>query len=357
MTLDQWRGKIDAIDAELVRLLNERTRIALEIGKLKKEAGAEIYVPSRERAVLQRLEELNGGPLPAESLRAIYREIMSASLALERDLKIAYLGPRATFTHEAARSRFGGSVEYVSCSTIGDVFSDVENRNVDYGVVPIENSTEGAVTHTLDRFVDTTVRICAEIFLPISLNLLSRAGRESIARVYSKEEAFGQCRRWLNENLPGVEQIPVGSTASAAERAAREEDSAAIAGWLASDLYGISVLERNIQDVSGNVTRFLVLGRSFSAPTGKDKTSILFSVKHKAGALYDALSVFSGSGVNMTRIESRPNRTKAWEYNFFVDFEGHAEDEEAKRTLEKLSEHCLMLRVLGSYPNMGGTES
>jgi chorismate mutase / prephenate dehydratase len=350
MDLDELRKRIDALDADLVRLLNERTRIVLDIGHVKKNQGEEVYVPAREKAVLDRVSSLNQGPLPKDALQAIYREIMSASLALEHGVNIAYLGPPATFTHQAARQRFGGSVRYAPCETIGEVFGAVEKRATDYGVVPIENSTDGAVTHTLDEFVDTALKICAEIYLPISHNLLAMVPRERIRRLYSKPEVFGQCRRWLHENLPGVELISSSSTARASEQAAKEPETGALASALAGELYGLNILDRDIQDLGGNTTRFLVISKNYGKPTGNDKTSLLFAVKHKVGALYDALSAFKKYGINMTKIESRPSKTKAWEYFFFVDIEGHAEDEHVQKALGELEEHCSLMTVLGAYP-------
>lgn len=351
MGLNEIRQRIDDIDDELVRLLNERIKRALEIGKLKGQDGHEVYVPAREKAVLERVAALNGGPLPNEALQAIYREIMSASLALEKDVQVAYLGPPATFTHQAARARFGGSVKYLPCGTIGEVFTEVQKRNADYGVVPIENSTDGAVTHTLDLFVETPLKICAEIYLPISHHLISTGSREGLRRVYSKAEVFGQCRRWLHSHLPNVELVPESSTAKAVERAANEPASAALASALAAEMYGLPILESDVQDLGGNTTRFLVLGKSHGASTGNDKTSIFFAVRHKAGALYDGLGALMKYGINMTKIESRPSKSTAWEYYFFVDFEGHAEDQHVKEALGELSEHCLLMTVLGAYPN------
>jgi len=356
MNIDDLRRKINELDGQLVRLLNERTELALAIGRLKQQAGGEVYVPAREKEVLERVAAQNAGPLPPEALQAIYREVMSAALALERPVAIAYLGPPATFTHQAARARFGGSVGYVACETIGDVFAAVEKRSADYGVVPIENSTDGAVTHTLDQFVETPLKICAEIYLPVAHHLMAPGPRAGLRRVYSKPEVFGQCRRWLHENLPGVEQVPVSSTARGAELAAREPESAALASRLAAELYGLSLLAEDVQDLGGNTTRFLVIGRRYGPPTGGDKTSVLFAVKHRVGALYAALATFKQHGLNLTKIESRPSRTKAWEYYFFVDFEGHADDEPVQRALAELGEHCTLMTVLGAYPRAGGAE-
>jgi chorismate mutase/prephenate dehydratase len=349
MNLEKLRKQIDKLDDELIRLLNERIKVALEIGKTKKEQGGEIYVPSREKAVFERIAELNKGPLPDSSARAIYREVMSAALALESSLKIAYLGPPATFTHQAAHTKFGASVDYHPVGTITDVFAAVENGTADYGVVPIENSIEGAVTHTFDQFTNTQLKICAEIYLPVSLYLLASVPKDKITRVCSKQEAIGQCRRWLSENLSGVEIDAVNSTALAAEMAAKS-DCAAIASALAAELYSLDVIAENIQDVSGNTTRFLVIGKNYGEPTGDDKTSIYFGIKDEVGALHDALDALKVNGINMTKIESRPSKNKAWEYYFFVDFEGHANDPHVNAALEELKEHCAVLTVLGSYP-------
>jgi chorismate mutase/prephenate dehydratase len=354
MTLQDLRQAINGIDERLVELLNERTGIALKIGKLKQKEGQCVYVPAREKEVLTRVAQLNHGPLKEASLRAIYREIMSASLALEKSLKVAYLGPPSTFTHQAARSRFGASVDYLSCETISDVFDAVEKKMADYGVVPVENSTEGAVTYTLDRLVDTTLKICAELYLPISECLLARVPRERIEKVYSHPQVLGQCRQWLQREMSGVDVIPVASTARAAELAAKEENVAALASHLAAEIYGLEILESDVQDMSGNTTRFLVLGDEYGGPTGEDKTSLLFAVQHRAGALYSALESFKKFGLNMTKIESRPSRSKAWEYFFFVDVEGHAGDDQVKTTLADLTGHCAVLTVLGSYPKSKG---
>ncbi len=356
MNLDDTRKRIDDLDARLVQLLNERAEAARDIGQAKAAEGASVYVPAREQAVLERVTSINPGPLPEHSVRAIYREIISASTALESTVRIAYLGPPATFTHQAARARFGASVEYLSCETIGDVFGMVEKRTAEYGVVPIENSTEGAVTHTLDRFVETPLRICAEIYLPISHNLMAQGERGDIRRIYSNPQVFGQCRGWLQENMRGVDLVPVSSTARAAEQAAREPESAAMAGLLAAELYGLKILDRDVQDRGGNTTRFLVIARQFGPASGKDRTSLLFSLRHEAGALYRAISVFNEHGISMSKIESRPSRLKAWEYYFFVDIDGHAEDQAVQTALAELARQCTELTVLGSYPQAIGRE-
>ncbi len=350
MNLDDLRTQIDSLDSEIVRLLNERINVVLKIGEEKKKNGSEIYVPARERQVFEKIKGLNAGPLPEESAHAIYREIMSAALALETEMKIAYLGPEATFTHQAARNKFGASVDYIPTGTIVDVFDCVQSRTADYGVVPVENSIEGAVSSTFDQFVTTPLKICAEIYLPISLTLLSKYPREEIRVIYSKQEVYGQCHGWLRSNMPGIEFAPVESTGKAVQLALKTAGAAAIASAMTSELYNIEVLATNIQDIQGNTTRFLVIGQNYGPATGNDKTSIVFGVKHKVGALYDALSVFKADNINMTKIESRPSKNKAWEYYFFVDIDGHASDEKVARALNDLQEHCTLMTVLGSYP-------
>ncbi|MBN1676401.1 MAG: prephenate dehydratase [Kiritimatiellae bacterium] len=350
LSLNDLRARIDRIDAQLVRLLNRRMRAAIAVGKLKHQSGAEIYVPSREKAVLDHVRKLNAGPLREASLAAVYREIMSACLGLEKNVRVAYLGPASTFTHQAARSRFGASVDYAPCETIDDVFNSVQNQDADYGVVPVENSTEGAVTHTLDRFMNTPLHICAEIFLPVSESLMAKVPRARIRRVYSHPQVFGQCRRWLQREMPGAELVPTASTAKAAELAVADKEAGALASELAAEMHGLRILARNVQDFSSNETRFLVIGKIDSERTGADKTSILFGVKQKPGTLYSALESFKKYRVNLTMIESRPSKEKAWEYLFFVDFEGHVSDARVKNTLADLAEHSTRLTVLGSYP-------
>lgn len=354
MSLEEIRKKIDQIDVDLVKLLNERTRHALEIGKLKKKDGKGIYVPAREKEVLGKVCRVNEGPLTDASVKAIYREVMSAALSLEKNLNVAYMGPPSTFSHQAARGRFGGSVEYLSCETISDVFDAVEKGAADYGVVPVENSTEGAVTFTLDRLAETSLKICSELYLPISNCLMARIPRDHIKKLYSHPQVFGQCRQWLQREMSGVEIIPTASTARAAELAAKEEGAAALAGRLAAEIHGLTVLESDVQDISGNTTRFLVIGQQLNKPSGDDKTSLLLGVHHEAGALYGALESFKKYGLNMTKIESRPSRSKRWEYVFFVDVEGHAEEASLAKALADIGGHCVFASVLGSYPKAKG---
>jgi len=351
MNIPEHRKAIDRCDAQIVKLLNERTKHVLAIGEIKLKAGEEIYAPHRERAVLQRICRRNQGPITNESLRAIYREIMSSALSLEKSLTVAYLGPEATFTHQAAIRRFGSSLRYSPQKTIGDVFTEVSKNRADYGVVPVENSTEGVVTHTLDMFVDSELKIVAQIVLPVQHCLLSKCRRSQIKRLYTHPQSLGQCRGWVQTNLPRVEIIETSSNARSAEFAAREKDSAAIAGVLAAEKYGVPILEFDLQDNAANATRFLVLGRQCSPPTGNDRSSLMFSIVDRVGALYRALAAFRRFRINMTKIESRPSKRKAWEYFFFVDCDGHMDDRKVAKAIALLGEHCSYVKVLGSYPN------
>src|SRR3954465_7875199 len=292
MNIPEHRKAIDRLDAQLIKLLNERTKHVLAIGEMKVKAGEEIYAPHRERAVLNRVVRLNHGPITNDSLRAIYREIMSSALSLEKSLTVAYLGPEATFTHQAAIRRFGSSLRYSSQKTISDVFTEVSKQRADYGVVPVENSTEGVVTHTLDMFVDSDLKIVAQIVLPVRHCLLSKGKRSQIKKLYVHPQSLGQCRGWIQANLPRAEIIETSSNARSAEFAAKVKDSAAIAGVLAAEKYRVPVLEHDIQDNAANATRFLVLGRQCSPPTGKDRTSLMFSIADRVGALYRALAPF-----------------------------------------------------------------
>jgi len=351
MNIPEHRKAIDKLDSQIVRLLNERTKHVLAIGEIKLKAGEEIYAPHRERAVLQRNCRKNAGPITNDSLRAIYREIMSSALSLEKSMTVAYLGPEATFTHQAAIRRFGSSLRYSSQKTIADVFSEVSKNRADYGVVPIENSTEGVVTHTLDMFVDSDLNIVSQIVLPVQHCLLSNSPRARIKKLFAHPQALAQCRAWVQHNLPRVEIIETSSNARSAELAAREKETAAIAGILAAEKYKVEVLEQDIQDNAANATRFLVLGRQCSPATRNDRTSVMFSIADRVGALYSALSPFRRFRINMTKIESRPSKRNAWEYFFFVDCDGHVTDSKVAKALKDLAEQCSYVKVLGSYPN------
>ncbi len=350
MPLKKIRRQIDAIDKEILKLLNRRAGKILGIGRVKKTRRASIYAPAREKEILARLARANKGPLTHENLRAIYREIMSASFALEKPLVIAYLGPRATFTHLAAMKRFGASVSYLPCNNIGDVFLEVEKDHADYGVIPIENSIEGAVSHTLDILVDSDLKICAQIMLDITHNLLSRGPKARIRRIYSNPQVFGQCRLWIESNLPKADLIEVSSTTRAAQIAAKEKNAACIASLLAAKEYGLKVIARGIEDNPHNITKFLVIGKFESEPTREDKTSIMFSIKDRVGALHDMLMPFKRHGINLTKIESRPSKRRAWDYFFFMDLLGHRSEKRVQKALAELEEKCKFLKVLGSYP-------
>ncbi|MHC4637292.1 MAG: prephenate dehydratase [Planctomycetota bacterium] len=350
MSLDQLRKRIDEIDHQLVKLLNERARIVVEIGRHKNKSGGQIYAPDREREVLAKIVGANEGPLPDKSLVAVWRELMSGSFALEKPLRIGYLGPQGSFSHSAAMLKFGQSVEYESLADIRSIFDEVSKGHCDLGVVPIENSTGGGVIETLDAFVDTDVKICAEVLMAIHHNLLANCSLKDIEKIYSKPEVFAQCRNWLSATFKGARTIPVASTAKAAQIASEEPGAAAIGSKVAAELYELKMVCENIEDIANNVTRFLVVSKNDAKPTGEDKTAILFCTGHKAGALAEVLDVFKDNNINLTNIESRPSRKREWEYYFFMDFEGHRVDETVQKTLKGSKDHCLQLSILGSFP-------
>lgn len=359
MTIPEHRKAIDKLDAQIVKLLNERTRHVLQIGEIKIKAGEAIYVPHRERTVLQRICKMNQGPITSDSLRAIYREIMSSALSLEKSMTIAYLGPEATFTHQAALEKFGSSLRYSAQKTIPEIFTEVSKNRADYGVVPVENSTEGVVTHTLDMFVDSSLKIVAQIILPIQYCLAGHARLQDVQRLHAHPQALAQCRAWVQKHLPKAEIFESSSNARAAELAATADENgsklrgkvAAITGFLAAEKYKLQIIERDIQDFNANATRFLVLGPQCGPPTGHDRTSVMFSIADEVGALYRALAPFRRFKLNMTKIESRPSKRKAWEYFFFVDCDGHMTDRKVAKAITCLEEVCNFVKVLGSYPN------
>jgi chorismate mutase/prephenate dehydratase len=350
MNLKELRHKIDQIDTRLVNLLNQRARIASGIAQAKKNQGQARYSPDREKQILSRISHINPGPLSSAAVEAVYREIMSSSLAQYKPLVIAYLGPQASFTHQAALKKFGSQVVYASSNSINDVFSDVEKGSADYGVVPIENSIEGAITHTLDMFVDSDLKICAQIILEISHNLLGNYPKSKIKRIYSNPQVFAQCRGWLNRNLANVEKIEVSSTARAAQIVKKTKNNACIASLLAAKIYKLRMITQDIEDSPHNITRFLVISKHEINPTGSDRTSLLFSIKDRIGALHDMLIPFKRHRINLTKIESRPSKKKAWDYYFFIDLVGHYKDRKVKKALEELEGKCKFLKVLGSYP-------
>ncbi|MBW8000759.1 MAG: prephenate dehydratase [Planctomycetes bacterium] len=350
MSLEELRKRIDGLDLELVKMLNERARVVIEIGKEKNRDASPVYSPDREKKVFAKLSEANEGPLPNKCLMAIWRELMSGSFFLERPLRIGYLGPQGSFSYTAAMLKFGQSVEYESLTDIRGIFSEVSKGHCDLGLVPIENTTGGGVIETLDSFTDSDVKICAEVLMAIHHNILANCALEEVEKIYSRPEVFAQCRNWLSATFKEAKTIPVASTARAAQMAASELKAAAIGSSVAAELYGLNVICEHIEDISNNVTRFLIIGREDAKPTGEDKTAILFSTSHKAGALADVLDVMRKYGINLTNIESRPSQKREWEYYFFMDFAGHWSDENVKKGLEKVREHCLQLSVLGSFP-------
>ena len=347
------RAEIDGIDSELLRLLNQRARCAQKVGEIKAEHGeaGHIYRPEREAQVLRRLQEANPGPLPSENITFFFREVMSACLSLEEPLGIAFLGPLGTFSESAATKHFGHAARLLPQSSIDDVFREVESGHAHYAVVPVENSTEGAVGRTMDLLLGTQLKICGEVVLRIHQNLLSKETElGAISRVYSHAQSLAQCHEWLNRMLPQAQRISVGSNAQAAQKAAEEAGSAAIAGEAAATRYALAKLAENIEDEPNNTTRFLVLGRYDAGPSGRDKTSLIMSAPNRAGALHALLAPLSAAGVSMCRLESRPARNALWEYVYYVDVEGHRDEPAVKAALEKLAGNAAYLKILGSYP-------
>lgn len=347
------RRKIDAIDAELLALMNQRAAVAQEVAKAKVAAGEEncFYRPEREAVVLRRIKAMNHGPLRDDMITGFFRELMSACLALERPLQVAFLGPEGTFTQQAALKHFGHAVEISPLPAIGEIFREVESGTSQFGVVPVENSTEGVVTHTLDSFLNSPVLICGEVELRIHHDLMSRRDSLSeIDEVFSHQQSLAQCREWLDRRLPGVKRTSVSSNAEAARLVGLEPGSGAIAGEVAAELYDLKILAKNIEDEPNNTTRFLVIGQQPVASTGHDKTSLLVSTKNKPGALYQILEPFARHGISMTKVESRPSRRGMWDYVFFVDIEGHRDDANVEAVLNTLEQRVGMIKVLGSYP-------
>jgi chorismate mutase/prephenate dehydratase len=351
MSLDELRSRINDFDEQILDLLNQRARTALAIGELKRERSLPYFVPEREAQVLERVLARNQGPLGPDAVRAIWREVLSAALALEHPLPVTYLGPAGTYTHQAAIHRFGSSAQLAPVRTIGDVFDEMERGRADFGVVPIENSTEGAVNVTLDRLLESELLITGEVVLEISHQLLSGAGDlAELKLVCSHPQALAQCRQWLMANLPDVPTQETTSNTAAADRAREDPTLAIIASELASRIYGLPILRGRIEDNPHNSTRFLVLGRRPSAVSGRDKTTILFSMKNEPGVLFRILEPFAGARLNLTKIESRPTKRRPWEYVNFVDFEGHADTPEVEAVLDQVRQRCQFLRILGSYP-------
>ncbi|MCA9675700.1 MAG: prephenate dehydratase [Myxococcales bacterium] len=344
---------IDAIDDQLLTLLNQRASLAAQVADHKVSDGRPFYVPLRERAIVDRLQAQNPGPFPSSAIRPVFQEIISACLSLEGGPRVAFLGPEGTFTHHAVKRHFGASSPALPCGSIGAVFAEVESGAAEFGVVPIENSSEGVVNHTLDSFVDSTLEIHGEVAMDVDQCLVARAGlaETGIERVYSHPQGLAQCRSWLASNLPRAQLVECSSTAEAARRAAEDPAGAAIASELAARLAGVCVLRQSLQDATHNVTRFLILGRGpspWATPTGDDKTTVLLVLGDRPGDLFEALRPLSEGGINLTKIESRPSRRRPWEYVFFLDLEGHRADPRVAAALEQLAEGRT-LRILGSY--------
>jgi chorismate mutase / prephenate dehydratase len=354
--LEEVRGRIDAVDVEIQRLISERAKLAQLVGISKNAATGrtvDFYRPEREAQVLRAARARNSGPLRDEEVLRLFREIMSACLAQQEPLKVAFLGPEGTFTQSAVFTHFGHSVRALAVASIDEVFHEVEAASADFGVVPIENSTEGTLNHTLDRFLTSPLKICGEVELRIRHHLMGRMrDLAGIERVCSHPQSLGQCRGWLDEHLPGIEQVPVASNAEGARRARDEKGSAAIAGETAAEIYSLKVLAAEIEDRADNTTRFLVLGRKLFAPSGADRTTLLVSVGHTdaPGALYRLLEPLARHKVSLTRIESRPSHRRKWDYVFFIDCEGHADEKHVSKALAALKKRASLFRVLGSYP-------
>ncbi|MCG6891855.1 MAG: prephenate dehydratase [Gammaproteobacteria bacterium] len=355
--IEKLRRRIDAIDEQLLDLFNQRARCAVDVATVKRELSdkpdeaIDFFRPDREAQVIKRLKSLNQGPLSDQEVGRLIREVMSACLALEQPLKIAYLGPEGTFTQSAALKHFGHSVSTVPMSSIPDVFASVESGHASYGLVPVENSTEGVISHTLDMFIDSSLRVCGEVEIPIHHHLASKL--QDVARIkylYSHQQSFAQCRRWLDQNLPGIERIPVSSNAEAARLAAIEEDAAAICGLPAVEIFALKVCYENIEDMPDNTTRFVIIGKQDVGPSGNDKTSLLISTKNVPGALLGLLQPLADHGISMNKIESRPAQGHKWAYVFFIDIDGHQEDANVIDALNELKRQAALFKILGSYP-------
>lgn len=350
MDLKELRAKIDTLDSKILKLLNERAGIVIDVGVVKKRTNTQVYAPDREKQIFQKIKSNNKGPLSNQSLMSIYRELMAGSLVLEKPLKVSYLGPEGTFSYFAASGKFGSSVEYLPASGIDSVFREVTNGRADYGVVPVENTTEGSIRETLSMFVESDVKVCAEIIMPIHHNLMSNCKKDKIKKIYSKHQVFSQCKLWLANNFKNIDLLNVGSTTEAAIIASKKKDSAAIAHSEVAQIYGLKILKRNIEDCPNNITRFFVLNSEFPPPTGYDKTAVLCHIKNKAGALYKILEPFVKHKINLTDIEPLPTGKEAWDYCFYIDFAGHSADSKVKNALKEVNKRCIDLNIIGSFP-------
>ncbi len=356
MNLEKLRGEIDLLDMKIVGLLNERAHLAKEIGEIKKVTNTQVYAPEREKQVYEKVVGNNKGPLSDKCIMSIYRELMAGSIALEKPLKVSHLGPEGTFSYFAAKAKFGHAVEYVSLNGIEAVFQEVVKKRSDYGVVPVENSTEGGIRETLSMFTECDVKVCAEIVMPIHHYLMANCSMDKIEKIYSKSQVFAQCKMWLSNNFEHVDLLDVGSTTEAVAIAVKEPNSAAIAHSEVAELYGINTLQQNIEDSPNNVTRFFVLSSDFPPSTGRDKTAVMCYIKNEIGALHKILEPFRFHKINLTDIEPLPTKKKVWDYCFYIDFMGHATDENVKKTLHEVNKTCVDLKIIGSFPEGCATE-
>ena len=350
MGIDELRARIDEIDEQIVQLIKDRAEQARGIGALKREQNVRVYAPQREQEIIRRVSELAEGAIAPEALRAIYAEIMSACRAVERQTRVAFLGPAGTFTQQAARKQFGSSVDYLPANGIDGVFAEVDRGDADYGVVPVETFAEGGLNETLDMFIDSSLKVCGEIQLRIHHHLMANGPREAVQRIYSRPQVFSQCKAWLATNFPKVALQETASTTEAARVAQSEPAAAAIAHQEAAKLYQLDILFQNIEDSPHNATRFFVLGCDFPDPSGHDKTGLLCFIKDEVGALYHLLGAFHDQDINLTYIQSLPSKRKAWDYCFFIVLQGHSRDANVKAALETVAERCKEIKLLGSYP-------
>ncbi len=351
--LSELRERIDTIDSQILQLINDRASCALEVARTKISEGETgcFYRPDREALVLRRIKELNPGPLSNNTTACFFRELMSSCLALEKPLEVAFLGPEGTFTQQAAFKHFGMAVNAIPVTTIDEIFTTVENQHCQFGVVPVENSTEGVITHTLDRFIISPLKICGEVEVRVHQNLMGNVDNfKDITEIYSHQQSLAQCRKWLDTHLPHVLRTAVSSNAEAARLVVDSQDKMAIAGEVAASLYNLDILEKNIEDESNNTTRFIIIGQQEPVSTGQDKTSLLISTGNRAGSLHKILEPFAKYRISMSHIESRPSKQGLWDYVFFIDINGHKDDENIFSALKSLAEDVNLLSVLGSYP-------
>ena len=352
MTLDELRDKIDGIDAQLVELLKQRAACVHEVGEIKHASGAPTFVPERESALIEKILKLNAGALPEKSVLSIWRQIVSCSFHLEGNMRIGYLGPEGTWSHQAALSRFGDSVELVPYASFAHIFAAVERGEVNYGVIPLENSTHGNVVQAMDFFARTHLRICAQVHQSVQNCLMSNIPAKEIRTIYSHPQVLGQCSQWLQQNYPKADQIPTASSTAAARLAVEKaaDGAAALGSPLAARLHGLEILAEQVQDIATNTTRFVVIGTQSTRPSGRDRTTICFTVPHRAGALVEVLDHFRRHGINIFSLDSRPTRDTAWEYLFYIDVDGHETEEPLRSCLAELKAECPVFKVLGSYP-------